>query len=152
MHWASRSGANEAQPINYLLGDKGRGFGLPLLHGNTNMQMKQPRETAGRVTSKLGLLAILQDKKTAQSSFHPLTSASKSKFLVGLLGFFSFSFLFFFFLMAFIPSSPVTVLIFPPGPDPSPTSMCTWVVLPASGLSLSHLAAWYPAGALFSFR
>jgi len=96
VHWASRSGANEAQPINYLLGDKGRGFGLPLLHGNTNMQMKQPRETAGRVTSKLGLLAILQDKKTAQSSFHPLTSASKSKFLVGLLGFFLFLFFFFF--------------------------------------------------------
>lgn len=93
LHWASQSGANEAQPINYLLGDKGRGFGLPLLHGNTKMQMKQPCETAGRVTSKLGLREILQDKRTAQSSFFfPISaSASKTKFLEGLL--FSFSFL-----------------------------------------------------------
>lgn len=93
MHWASQSGANEAQPINYLLGDKGRGFGLPLLHGSTKMQVKQPFETAGRVTSKLGLLEILQDKRTAQPSFlFPiLAPASKTEFLEGLL--FSFSFL-----------------------------------------------------------
>lgn len=104
---ASQSGANRARPINYLLGDKVHGFVLPPPWKKKNKKQK----------CKLGSLVRWRDVSLEPyTSLGPMctrllpspgTCLQKQGFNV------------FFFFLIFIPSSLVTLLIFPAGPEPA---------------------------------